>query len=217
MRDEVLQQIRENKIIAIIRNIKSEKLLLVADALLKGGIRLLEVTYDSKGNVSDEETAENISKLVKAFQGEIYIGAGTVLTEKQVELLKEAGGEFAISPDARENVIKKTRELGMVSIPGALTPTEIQTAHLAGADFVKLFPISSLGSSYVKAVRAPLSHIEMLAVGGITENNIAEYLSVGISGFGIGANLVNKKYIENDDYEIITSKAKNYVAALQGN
>ena len=105
----------------------------------------------------------------------------------------------------------------MVSIPGALTPTEIQQAHLSGADFVKLFPISSLGPDYVKAVKAPLSNVKLLAVGGITENNMADYLKSGGCGFGVGSNIVKMSMVDNDDYEGITALAKKYVAIVGGN
>ena len=131
----------------------------------------------------DVENAKNIEMLVKNFEGRMLIGAGTVIRENQVELTKSAGGKFIISPDTCQRVIEKTRELEMVSMPGALTPTEIQTAHSFGADFVKLFPVNMFGVEYVKAVKAPLSHIKLLAVGGIDENNIADYLAAGASGF----------------------------------
>ena len=104
----------------------------------------------------------------------------------------------------------------MVSMPGAYTPSEIQLAHTSGADFVKIFPAVSLGPEYIKAVKAPLSHIKLLAVGGIDENNIKSYLKAGACGFGIGSNIVDKKLIDNNDFKGITELAKRYVAAVQG-
>ena len=145
----------------------------------------------------------------------MFIGAGTVLTEKQVKLTAKAGGKFIISPDSNEKVIKKTRRLGLVSIPGALTPTDIASAQRAGADFVKLFPVGNMGADYVKAVRAPLSNVRMLAVGGIDLNNIAEYRSVGIQGFGIGSSIVRRDMIERGDFEGICELAKKYVEAVR--
>jgi len=195
MREKVLKAIEENKIITIVRGVESCKLIPLAEAMYEGGIRLLEITYSANGSVSDEETAKNIEILSKHFEGRMFIGAGTVITEKQVELTKQAGGKFIISPDTYENVIRKTRELDMVSMPGALTPSEIQLAHRYGADFVKMFPITNMGIEYVKAVKAPLSHIKLLAVGGIDENNMADYLKAGVCGFGIGSNIVNKKLL----------------------
>ena len=210
MRNKVIESIEKNRIITIVRGVKSDKLIPLAEAMYEGGIRLLEITYSANGSVSDEETAKNIEMLSKHFEGRMFIGAGTVLTEKQVDLTKNAGGQFIISPDTCENVIKKTRELCMVSMPGALTPTEIQNAHRYGADFVKLFPITNMGPEYVKAVKAPLSHIKLLAVGGIDENNMADYLKAGVCGFGIGSNIVNKKLVDAGDFAAITELAKKY-------
>ena len=145
----------------------------------------------------------------------MYIGAGTVLTREQVRLTKEAGGLFIISPNVDEAVIRETCALGLVSMPGALTPTEICNAHSFGADFVKLFPAGDMGVGYVKSVKAPLSHIKMLAVGGINEKTIASYLRTGVCGFGIGSNIVSKKMVDENDYQGITALAREFVAAIE--
>ena len=215
MREKVIEKIEKEKIIAIVRGVESEKLIPFAEAVYAGGIRLLEITYSADGSVSDEETAKNIQKLSEQFDGRMYIGAGTVLKEKQVELTKSAGGRFIISPDTYPEVIRKTRELDMVSIPGALTPSEIQSAHRAGADFVKVFPVTNMGIEYLKAVKAPLSHIKLIAVGGINEKNMSDYIDAGICGFGIGSNIVNKKMIEEENFEEITNLAKKYTAVIK--
>ncbi len=215
MRNQIIQSIEDNKLIAIVRGVKKEQLIPLAEAMYEGGIRLLEVTYSADGRVSDAETAECIGMLAKHFQNRMFIGAGTVLTEEQVELTKRVGGCFIISPDTYAPVIQKTRALGMVSIPGALTPTEIRQAHRAGADFVKLFPVTSLGASYVKAVRAPLSHIPLLAVGGVDLTNLEEYAKAGVVGFGIGGNIVDKKLLDAQDYPAITKLAEEYVTKIR--
>lgn len=214
MREQVIKAIEKEKLVVIVRGIEREKLIPLAEAMYAGGIRLLEVTYSANGAVSDEDTAENIRMLAEHFGDRMYIGAGTVIKPEQVELTKAAGGKFIISPDAYEAVIRKTRELDMVSMPGALTATEIQAAHRAGADFVKMFPITDMGSAYVKAVRAPLSHIKLLAVGGVDLSNIAEYKKAGVCGFGVGSNIINKKMLADGDYAGITKLAEEYVAAV---
>jgi len=216
MREQIIQAVEKEKLIVIIRGIESDKLIPLAEAMYEGGIRLLEVTYSANGAVSDEDTAKNIERLAKHFDGRMYIGAGTVITEKQVELTKAAGGQFIISPDTCSEIIRKTRELNMVSMPGALTPSEIQLAHRSGADFVKLFPITNLGVAYVKAITAPLSHIKLLAVGGVDETNIADYLQTGISGFGVGSNITKKSLIDSGNYAEITKLARKYVMAVNG-
>lgn len=214
MRDKIIKTVEKEKIITIVRGIERESLLPLAEAMYRGGIRLLELTYDAKGIVPDEEVAKNIGMLAAHFEGRMYIGAGTVVNERQVELTKAAGGLFIISPDTHRAVIEKTRELELVSMPGALTPTEIQTAHRYGADFVKLFPVTSLGVDYVKAVRAPLSHVKLLAVGGINENNMSDYLNAGICGFGVGSNIVDKKLVLSNDFERITELAEKYTRVI---
>ena len=214
MKNKVIKAIEENKIIAILRGIPDDKLIPLTEALYEGGIRLLEITYSADGSTIDTDTANNIKKLASHFENRMYIGAGTVLTEEQVRLTKDAGGLFIISPNRDEKVIKETNAQGLVSIPGALTPSEVVEAHNMGADFVKLFPVSNLGSEYVKALKAPLSHIKLLAVGGINENNMQEYLNAGAIGFGLGSNIADKKLLAQNDYEGITSAVKKFYKVL---
>lgn len=215
MREQVIKKVDEEKIIVIIRGTSRDKLIPLCEAMYDGGIRLVEVTYSANGATSDKDTAKNIELLANHFEGKMLVGAGTVIKPEQVELTKSAGGLFIISPDAYTSVIEKTRELDLVSMPGALTPTEIQTAHRAGADYVKLFPVSNLGPDYVKAIAAPLSHIKFLAVGGINQRNMSDYLKVGVKGFGIGTNIVDKKMIAECNYDGIKMLAKEYVATLK--
>lgn len=215
MKKSVIEAIEKEKIIVIVRGVAKEKLIPLCNAMYKGGIRLLEVTFDAGKKVSDLETAENIKMLAEEFSGRMFIGAGTVLTKKQVKLVKKAGGSFIISPNTDKKVIKAAKKLGMVSMPGALTPTEVKMAVDFGADFVKLFPASNFGPDYVKAVKAPLSNIKFTAVGRIDEHNMADYIKVGVSGFGIGTNIVNKKMIEENNYDAITELAAKYVDALR--
>ncbi len=214
MKELIVKEIEDKKIITIVRGISREALIPLAEALYAGGIRLMECTYDATGKLSDEENAGNIRMLVEHFKGRMTVGAGTVLTEKQVELTKAAGGKFIISPDTNPDIIKKTAELGLVSIPGALTPSEITLANRAGADFVKLFPVGSLGSGYIKDVKAPLSHVRLLAVGGVNEKNLKEYLEAGACGIGIGSGIINKKMISEGDFAGITALAKKYTEQM---
>lgn len=216
MRDLVINTVKEEKLIVIVRGCAPDKLIPLARAMYEGGVRLIEITYSANGSISDEDTAKSIALLSKEFEGKMLVGAGTVLTEKQVELTKEAGGKFIISPNTDKAVIEKTRALSLVSMPGAFSPTEICDAYKYGADFVKLFPIAELPVSYVKAIRAPISHIPMLAVGGVNLDNIPEYLKVGICGFGIGSNITDKKMIEEGNFEGITALARKYVSLIKG-
>ena len=215
MKNQVIEAIDKNKIVAILRNIDSDKLVDTVQALYEGGIRLVEVTYSADGTVSDEETAANIRLLSEKFKDRMFVGAGTVLTPEQVKLTAENGGTFIISPDTNKEVIEMTKKLSLVSMPGALTPSEITAAHRYGADYIKLFPITNMGPEYVKAIAAPLSHIKFIAVGGIDQNNMADYLKAGVCGFGIGSNITNKKMIAEKNYEALTNLAKEYVEVIE--
>lgn len=208
---EITQKVLEEKVIAIVRGIGTEKCLKVAEALYAGGIRLMEVPFNAKDPAGDQATADCIAALAKKYEGKMLVGAGTVLNTRQVELTAQAGGSYIIAPNVDVNVIRRTVELGMVSMPGAMTPTEIVVAHDAGAEFVKLFPAANLGTDYVKAIRAPLSHIKLLAVGGVSEKNFADFLKVGMVGAGVGGNLANKTWIENGEYDKITEVARQLV------
>ena len=213
-RELLISELEKEKIIVIVRGYTGETLLSLAEAMYAGGVRFMEVTYDHGGTFSTADTARDISMLVRHFEGRMHIGAGTVLSVEEVEATHRAGGEYIISPNVNSTVIQRTRELGMLSMPGAFTPSEAQTASEAGADFVKLFPVDALGPSYVKALKAPLCHIKMLAVGGVNETNLKAYLAAGASGFGIGSNIVNKKMIAEGDFEGITALARTFLAAL---
>ncbi len=209
-KQKVIDKILEEKLIVIVRGVGSEALLPMAEAMYEGGIRALEITFDASDPGRDAETAGNIKRLAEHFKDRMMIGAGTVLAAGQVERTKEAGGSFIISPNVNREVIQRTCELDMVSIPGALTATEAVEAHEMGADFVKLFPITNLGNGYVKAIKAPLSHIRFLGVGGIDEKNMGEYLKAGVCGFGIGSNIVDKRLIAAGDFAGIAKLARVY-------
>ncbi len=215
MKDLIKQKIKENKLIAIVRGIAAADCIRVAQALYEGGFGLMEITYEQKRPESWEENAKTIGAVAKAMEGKMYVGAGTVTCTELVELTHRYGGQFIISPDVNEEVIQRTCELGMVSIPGALTPTEVMVAHRAGADFVKLFPAGNFGAGYVKAVKAPLSHVDMLVVGGVNENNLASFLAAGACGAGIGSNLVNREWVNAGAFEKITEVARQMVAAAK--
>ena len=213
--DTLINEILENRIIAIGRGASSQECLKVVEALYQGGIRFIEITYNQSKPDSWEETAHTIGVLADQYKGRVHIGAGTVTNPHLVELTHENHGEYIISPNTDVDVIRRTKELGMLSIPGAMTPSEIMTAHHAGADFVKLFPAGDLGTSYVKAIKAPLNHIRLLAVGGVNEENIGDFLKAGCVGAGIGGNLAKKDWIKAGEYGKLTEAAVRLLEAVK--
>ena len=215
MRSAVTESILKNHLIAIVRGQSCENVLRTADALARGGVKLMEITYNASDASTHEETAATIGALCREFGDVMKIGAGTVLTKRQVDLTREAGGSFIISPNVDPDVIRHTAESGLVSIPGAMTPTECMLAHQSGADFVKLFPIGNLGASYLKAIAAPLSQIRFLAVGGVKPANMKEYAAAGAVGFGAGADLIMPDAVREGRLDLVASRAAEYVQTVR--
>ena len=153
---------------------------------------------------------------IRAEVPDAVVGAGTVMTPEQAEAARAAGACFAISPNTDTEVIRAVKRLGMVSVPGALTPTEIVTAYNAGADIVKVFPAGTMGVEYFKQIKAPLSHIPLAAVGGLSHKNAADFASAGAAAFGISGSLYDKKLIAEGDLEGVTAAAMAYRDILFG-
>lgn len=207
--------IKQEKVIAILRGIEEKDYEQVAGALLEGGIKLLEFTFNQESPASMSKTARMIAKTAESYAGKLLVGAGTVVTIEQVELAAQSGAQFIISPDTNREVIRRTKELGLVSIPGATTPTEILSAHQAGADFVKVFPAGALGAPYFKAIRAPLNQVRMLAVGGVDAENIGAFMEAGALGAGVGGKLTPAAWIREGRYDKITKAARALTAAVK--
>lgn len=214
MSQAVFNRILEDKIIAIVRGISSAKIASLAEALRKGGIHCIEVTFDQSSPEKAADTLEAVRVIRETLGKEVCVGAGTVMTAEQVRLAAEAGAEYMISPNVDEVVIRETKRLGKISIPGAMTPTEIEHAYFLGADIVKIFPAGVLGAGYIKAVKAPLKHIPVTAVGGVTVENCAELIRAGAVGIGIGGNLVSAKLVDEGKFHEISAIASAYVTAL---
>lgn len=214
MRDQVIELALQTKVVTIVRGVYGEDCLKLAKAIYAGGIRLMEVTFDQSKPEATSQTTDTIRLLKKHMGDKMAIGAGTVTSVQLTELAAQAGAQFIVSPDTNEVVIRATVASDMVSMPGALTPTEVLQAHAYGADFVKLFPAGSMGVKYMKAVCAPINHVRMLAVGGVDENNAADFIAAGAVGIGVGGNLVNKKWIAAGEFDKITELAKTYMERL---
>lgn len=211
MTSKIESVVRERKIIAIIRGFEPDTCLRLAEAYAAGGIGLVEVTFDQKAPETWKRTVSAISAIRERFAGEVRVGAGTVLTEEQLLMCEQAGGEYMITPNVNPGLIRECVRRGLVAMPGALTPSEAVDAWDAGASFVKVFPAGSLGPGYVKAIRAPLSHIPFLAVGGIGPDNVADFMRVGCVGAGVGGNLTNKEWIAAGEWGKIEDVARQLV------
>ena len=200
--EQALSLLKETKLVAILRGIPVKQATDIATALYDGGVRVLEFTFDHDDPDCVAHNCQRIRAVKKIF-GE------------EVEASVEAGGQIVISPNVDVSVIAKTKALGAISMPGALTPTEIVMAYNAGADIVKLFPAGTLGVPYIKAVRGPLGYIPMSAVGGVRPETIADFLNVGVCGFGVGGELVKKEFVRSGDMNALTSRARKFVHAIE--
>ena len=213
---EIKEAIIRDKLIAILRGVERGAVAGTVEALSRGGIRLVEITLDQGNDEKLQVALDAIRWVSRELGGRVIAGAGTVLTPDQASWAVEAGARYIISPDTNPAVIRRTRELGALSIPGAFTPTEIAGAAAAGADFVKLFPAGVFGCEYIKAVRAPLSHVRLIAVGGVDVDNIGDFLRAGVVGFGIGSNLVDRALIARGAFDEIEARGRAFVLAVAG-
>jgi len=210
-----LEYVLERRIVAIVRGLKPEYVVRLGHAFEEGGIGLMEVTYDQKAPETWKNTASAIEAVEKEFGDRVLVGAGTVITPEQVSMTYNAGGHYLVTPTTQPEIIRMGKALGLGLYPGAFSPSEILEAWNAGADAVKVFPVGSLGPGYIKAVRAPLGHIPLMAVGGVNEKNAADYMKAGCVGLGVGGNLVNKEWIENGEWDKITALAREFMKAVK--
>jgi len=197
----LVERIKQEKIVAIFRHVPLEMVLKQVDLLVENGITIIEMTLNSNNAL------ESIAALKNRYKNDICLGAGTVTTVEDVVNARDAGAEFIISPHMDIHVIKKTKELGLLSIPGASTPTEIFTAHTHGADMIKIFPASVMGVDYVKNLKGPYPSIPFMATGGIDEHNAKDYLAGGYDALGIGSSLTS---VQNGDFEAFTRKVQAF-------
>ena len=201
----------DTMIVAIIRGFEPDVCLRLAEAYFKGGINKVEVTFNQKAPQTWKDTAAAIKAIKDTFNDSVMVGAGTVLTEEQLKICKDSGGEFMVTPNVNTSLIRKCVADGLMAMPGALTPTEAVEAYNAGAKYVKIFPAGVLGPGYIKAITAPLSHIPFLAVGGISPDNIADFIKAGCAGAGVGGNLTNKEWIKAGEWDKIAAVARSLV------
>jgi 2-dehydro-3-deoxyphosphogalactonate aldolase len=191
-------------IIAILRGVTPDEAVAVCNALYTAGIRIVEVPLNSP------DPFASIGKLSKSFAGRMIVGAGTVLSVADVNLLKASGGTISVSPDCNPDVISHALSHGLDPLPGVFTPTEAFAAIRAGSQHLKLFPAEAASPATVKAWRAVLpKHVQVHAVGGVTPSNMAEWLACGVSGFGIGSSL----YKPGMSLSAVSESAATLVAA----
>ena len=206
--EQVYKLIHEERIIVIARGVKIEQIVNIAEAIFTAGIKLLEVTCNTEG------VFEMIRLLRYKMDGRMIIGAGTVITTDLCEKAIQAGAEFIIAPDTNTDVIDYCVENDIAILPGAATATEILTAKRHGAKMVKIFPASSLGAGYIKALRGPIDDVDFVAVDGVRPENMEEFFAAGCVAVAAGASIVRKEHVEKGNWKVITETARLYVERL---
>jgi len=205
-RSAIVRDIEDAGVIAVIRLSNGAQLRAVADALIEGGVRALEVT------MTVPRAASLIEELASSLPSGVLIGAGTVLDPQTAADVIRAGARFVVSPVFRRSLIERCHRLDIPVMPGCFTPTEILDAHDAGADIIKVFPATALGPQYIKDVRAPLPQVKLMPTGGVTPDNAGDWIRAGAVAVGIGSALLDTAAIDAGRFDVIVEKARRTVA-----
>ena len=209
MSESTAQIIERAGLIPVLRARNAAQAQAVVKALLAGGITVIEVTMTVPGAL------EVLKELKNEYGAKLLLGSGTVTTAEEAEATIDAGAEFVVSPSLHPAVIARTKANNKISVPGALTPTEIITAWNEGADYVKVFPCSAMGgASYLKSILAPFPHLLLIPTGGVTQQTAVDFLKAGAKALGVGADLVNLAAIDNGTPELITEAARAYLKII---
>ncbi len=206
---EQMRRIEACGIVAIIRANSANELIDAVAAIYAGGVDVIEVT------MTTPNALQVISDVSSTYGDSVLVGAGSVLDAETARAVMLSGAEFIVSPVVKTDVIDICNRYGKIVIPGAFTPTEILMAWEAGADYVKVFPSSGVGASYIKDVKAPLPQIPLVPTGGINVENAVEFIRAGASALGVGSSLVNNQLIEAGKFEFLTERAKKLCAEVQ--
>ena len=210
MQETTAQTLERVGLIPVLRARNTGQAHAVVQAMLAGGVTVVEVTMTVPGAV------ELLAELKREYEGQLLLGSGTVTTADQAEATIEAGAEFVVSPSFHPAVIAVTKAHKKLSIPGALTPTEVITAWEAGADYVKIFPCSAVGgASYLKSLLAPFPYLKLIPTGGVTHHTATSFLEAGARALGVGSDLVNLAAIDRGAPEIITAAAQAYLKVIE--
>lgn len=209
MQETTAQTLERVGLIPVLRARNARQAHAVVQAMLAGGVTVVEVTMTVPGAV------DLLAELKAEYSGQLLLGSGTVTTGAQAEATIDAGAEFVVSPSFHPDVIAVTKARKKISIPGALTPTEVITAWEAGADYVKIFPCSAMGgASYLKSLLAPFPFLKLIPTGGVTHHTAASFLEAGARALGVGSDLVNLAAIDQGAPEIITAAARAYLKVI---
>lgn len=205
-----MQQIEATGLVPAVRTSSAEEAVRAVEALREGGIAILEITMTVPGALGV------IQDIAKRFESEVIVGAGTVLDPETARSCILAGARFIVAPSLNVDTISACHRYDIPIVPGALTPTEIETAWTAGADCVKVFPVSAVGgAAYIKAVKAPLLRVQLMPMGGVSLESVGDYIRAGATALGVGSDLVDVQALREKREDQITQRARQYLQAVQ--
>jgi 2-dehydro-3-deoxyphosphogluconate aldolase / (4S)-4-hydroxy-2-oxoglutarate aldolase len=207
-KQEFLEKVKELGLLAVIRGPSMELTLQMVDALVKGGVLGIEITYSTPN-------AEDVVKTLSSKYGnKIVLGMGTLTNIEQSVSAKAAGANFLVSPICEPALVKSMLASGLLTMAGALTPTEVFQAYSLGTDVVKIFPGSLGGPAYVKALKGPFPYIPMMPTGGVSAVNAADWFKAGVVAVGAGTELCPPDLARAGKFDEITQKAADFVTVI---
>jgi len=209
LRAEAANSIRRSGVVAVVRTRESDRVTAIAEALLEGGLSSIEITTSVPGAV------EVLRTLAGAFGDRVLLGAGTVLDLDTAKRFIDAGARFIVAPIYRPELLRLCHAYDVAVAPGGFTPTEIFEAWEAGSDFVNVFPATALGPAYFRELRGPLPHLPIIPTGGVTLDNVADWINAGAVAVGVGAALLDAQAIAGGHYGVLTARASAFLAAVK--
>jgi 2-dehydro-3-deoxyphosphogluconate aldolase/(4S)-4-hydroxy-2-oxoglutarate aldolase len=208
-RIEIIRKLELNTAVAVIRLSDSTKLIKVCEAIFMGGVKSIEITMTVPNAI------DVIKEAVKQLGDHMLIGVGTVLTPEIAQRAIDAGANYVVSPIFKKEIIEVAHKNGVPALPGCFTPTEIQTAFEAGADIIKIFPADVLGMAFFKGILAPMPQLKLMPTGGVTLTNAGDWINAGACAVGVGTALLDKKAIENENYNLLTDNARLIMSSIE--
>ncbi len=208
-KQEIIERLVSPGVIAVVRALRRDQVVPLTRALVEGGVIAVEITMTTPDAIAA------IHEASQEFGDRALIGVGTILKPYDCQQAMEAGAQYVVTPICRPELVALAHHANKPIMLGAYTPTEAQTAHEAGADFIKIFPADGLGPNYIKALRAPLPHLKIVPTGGVDLKTIGDFFKAGCAAVGAGSSLVSREILQTNDWATLKQRAGEFVAAAQ--
>lgn len=208
-RQEIVDKIIDLKAVAVIRMEDPSKLIKVAEAISEGGVKAIEITMTVPNAI------ETIARACREIGEKVLIGVGSILNTEMAQKAVDAGAKYVVSPIFKKEIIDLAHKNDVPAMPGTFTPTEVELAYEAGADIIKIFPADVLGMSFIKGIKAPMPHLQVMPTGGVSLTNAGDWLRAGACAVGVGSALLDKTAIREEQYSTLTDNAKKIITSIR--